>query len=142
MRNYPPPRNQHTKRQRITTIALAFTIISTVYIIARISGNLGVDIFNRNLGSSVIVFYSLGFLGTYVLILGCSALPPIKIIAIISIGTFFILAIHLILLHYFSSIIPDPTRLIISGCIILLCVPFIHFSSKWCPIALGKHRRS
>lgn len=142
MRSYPPPCNQRTKRQRITTIVLAFAIISTIYIVARLCGNLGVDIFNRNLGSSVIVFYSLGFLGTYALILGCSALPPIKIIEIISIGTFFILAIHLILLHYFSSIIPDPTRLIVSGCIILLCVPFIHFSSKWCPIALGKHRHS
>lgn len=140
MRNYIPSRT--TPPKRIKSLISASLILIAIYLAAKLCGNLGVDIFNRNLGNSVILFYIFGFIGSLALILGSTALPQSQIIETISIGTFLILAVHLLILQLLSPIVQYFTSPIISGFIILLCIPIIYLASKWCPIALGKGKHS
>lgn len=100
------------------------------------------DMFHLYIGSSVLLYYFVSFAGTYALIIFSKLLPKSNFAVTISLGTFLILAIHLIILPYlkFSIIEMDKTRFIALSIIILICIPCISLANKTCPIFLGKSR--
>ena len=123
-----------------TKAIISLVLLIGCTILGKYSGNLGVDMFHFRMGNSVILYYILALAGTFSLILGCQALPRVKIIELISTGTFLILAIHLIIVQYLQDIIPDPTRIIIASGIVLACVPVIQLIKNICPLLLGKKK--
>lgn len=102
------------------------------------------DIFHFRFGKSVILYYLVAFIGIYSLMFFCRILPKYNIVKTISIGTFLILALHLIILSYlnFSIIEIDKTRILALTIVLLICVPCISVVNRRWPILLGKKMKN
>lgn len=95
-------------------------------------------------GRSILWYYLISFMGTVVLLLCCERLPSNKYVELLSEGTLLILATHLSVMKIFDKLgmfYIEPTEILICLLLCVLCIPFILFSRKYFPYALGKSKK-
>lgn len=131
-------------RKKYKNVLLSMLLMLLCIFVYYIFNNEMPDMFHFRLGNSVILFYIVAFVGTYSLMLFCKVLPEYNIVKTISIGTFLILALHLIILSYLNlSIIEiDKTRILALMIVLLICVPCISVANRRWPILLGKKMKN
>lgn len=133
----------NTFNQKLINLLLSLALVLLMCSIGYFINQSSVDMFLFELGNSIIVYYLMAVIGTYALILFCQILPQNLIIEQISIGTFLILAMHLILIRQLIQINIiqwDKSRLLELAIILIICIPLIIFSKKYLPILLGKNK--
>lgn len=95
-------------------------------------------------GRSVLWYYVVSFIGTFILILCCEKLPRNKFVEIVSEGTLLILALHMSLIKIINKVGVfniDFSQVSKGLAICVLCIPLILLSKKYFPYSLGKKRK-
>lgn len=95
-------------------------------------------------GRSILWYYLISFMGTIALLLCCERLSSNKYVELLSEGTLLILATHLSvmkILDKFGLFYIEPTEILVCSLLCVLCIPFILFSRKYFPYALGKSKK-
>ncbi|MBO7337645.1 MAG: acyltransferase family protein [Paludibacteraceae bacterium] len=131
------------KLSSIRNIAIAAAMMTICVVVTLKTYDRSIDMFHFRLGRNAILYYTTAAIGTALCIMICTKLPRAKAIEILSNGTLLILAIHIWLYQYLDEyFIFDKTRITETLAIVLICLPLVYITEKWCPILLGKNKHT